>query len=149
MRRVAASASRAAVAFVAMEPVAYAAHRWLMHGPGWSWHADHHRRHHQRWERNDRFPLTFAALTFTAMAAGASVPRLRWLRDVGVGISAYGVAYALVHDVVIHQRLSRPVRSPRLDRLVDAHRRHHLGGGEPYGMLAPVVPRTQRELAPR
>ena len=28
---------------VAMEAVAYAAHRWVMHGPGWFLHKSHHR----------------------------------------------------------------------------------------------------------
>ena len=56
----------AVAAFVLMEPVAYAAHRWLMHGPGWSWHRSHHRRRSGRLERNDRYPLVFAAATVGA-----------------------------------------------------------------------------------
>ena len=28
---------------LAMEGVAYVAHRWVMHGPGWFLHASHHR----------------------------------------------------------------------------------------------------------
>lgn len=147
MRAVRRSLTRAAVAFVAMEPVAYASHRWLMHGPGWSWHADHHRRHHGLLERNDRYPVTFAAATVSAMALGQAVPRLRWLRDVGAGVTAYGLAYAFVHDVHVHERLPWRARSDRLDALAEAHRLHHRFGGEPYGMLVPVLPRSLRERA--
>ena len=31
-----------AAAFVAMEGVSYAGHRWVMHGPGMGWHRSHH-----------------------------------------------------------------------------------------------------------
>lgn len=142
------AAVRAGVAFVAMEPVAYAAHRWLMHGPGWSWHASHHRRRTTTFERNDRYPAAFASATIGAMAIGTAVPRLRWLRDVGVGVTAYGMAYAFVHDVHVHERVPalrlRTGRTARvLDGLADAHRQHHRSGGEPFGMLVPVV-RTAR-----
>ena len=30
----------------AMEGVAYVAHRWVMHGPGWFLHESHHRPRH-------------------------------------------------------------------------------------------------------
>jgi beta-carotene 3-hydroxylase len=139
---------RAAVAFAAMEPVAYGAHRWLMHGPGWGWHASHHRRRTEPFERNDLYPVTFAAGTVSAMALGTAVPRLRWLRDVGAGITAYGAAYAFVHDVHVHERVAAlRIRSRRLDRLAEAHALHHRFGGEPYGMLVPVLPRALRARA--
>lgn len=139
---------RAAAAFAAMEPVAYAAHRWLMHGPGWGWHASHHRRRTTTFERNDLFPLTFATGTVSAMALGTVVPRLRWLWDVGAGVTAYGAAYAFVHDVHVHRRAGGlHLSSRRFDGLADAHALHHRFGGEPYGMLLPVVPRALRERA--
>jgi beta-carotene 3-hydroxylase len=65
-----------------------------------------------------------------------------------VGAAAYGLLYALVHDVYIHRRL--PLfgrRHALLDRLAEAHRIHHLFHGEPYGMLLPVVPRVLRQRA--
>lgn len=31
-----------AITFVAMEGVAWSAHKYLMHGQLWSWHHDHH-----------------------------------------------------------------------------------------------------------
>lgn len=136
-------------AFLAMEPVAYAAHRWVMHGPGWGWHRSHHRRRRGTFERNDRYPVTFATTTVAAMAVGAAVARLRWLLPVGAGVSAYGAAYAYVHDVHIHGRVPAiDVDSAVLDRLARAHEQHHRGGGEPYGMLVPVLARRSAADGP-
>ncbi|MGH9077513.1 MAG: sterol desaturase family protein [Acidimicrobiales bacterium] len=137
----------AVVAFSAMEPVTYAAHRWVMHGVGWALHRSHHRRRAARFEANDAFPVMFAAVTVAVMAAGALSPSLHLLVSVAVGVTAYGAAYAFVHDVYIHARLGRlPALGP-LERLRDAHAIHHLYGGEPYGMLCPVVPRRLRQRA--
>jgi beta-carotene 3-hydroxylase len=140
----------AGVAFVAMEPVAYVAHRFVMHGPGMSWHRSHHRPRTGPVERNDRFPLVFGAATFLAMLAGALVPAVALLLPVGAGVSAYGFVYALVHDGYIHRRLPGfRWRAAPLDHLAEAHGLHHRFGGEPYGMLAPVVPAALRARAAR
>jgi beta-carotene 3-hydroxylase len=125
-----------------MEPATYLVHRFVMHGPGWTWHGSHHRRPVGRFERNDRFPIVFASTTIAGMALGARVRRLRWLLPVGAGVTSYGMAYALVHDGWIHDRFPTP-RAPRpAERLAAAHRLHHRFGAEPYGMLVPVVPRS-------
>ena len=44
-------------AFVAMEGVSYATHRWVMHGFALAWHRSHHAPATSRFERNDLFPL--------------------------------------------------------------------------------------------
>jgi beta-carotene 3-hydroxylase len=139
----------AAVAFVVMEPLTYAAHRYLMHGPALGWHRSHHQPPVGTFERNDRFPLAFGTFTFLVMLLGATVPAVGFLLPVGLGVTAYGATYALVHDVYIHRRVPglRAWRSPRLDRLAEAHALHHRFGGEPYGMLAPVVPAELRDRA--
>ena len=135
------------LAFLSMEAVSYLAHRFVMHGPGMGLHRSHHRPTASRFEANDLFPVTFAAVTILVMAAGATLPSLEVLFRVGVGVTLYGAAYAFVHDVYIHARLGRlPVIAP-LEWLKDAHRIHHLFGGEPYGMLLPIVPRQLRERA--
>jgi beta-carotene 3-hydroxylase len=142
-------------AFVAMEPATYAANRWVMHGAGWTLHRSHHRRPRRSgspsrwagWEANDWFPVIFAAITIVAMAAGTTDRSLGELVPIAVGVTAYGAVYAFVHDVYIHARLVRlPVRGP-LERLRRAHALHHLYGGEPYGMLCPIVPRALAERA--
>ncbi|MGZ8282038.1 MAG: sterol desaturase family protein, partial [Allosphingosinicella sp.] len=45
---------------IAMEGVAYVAHRWVMHGPGWFLHASHHRPRPGRFELNDLYAAIFA-----------------------------------------------------------------------------------------
>jgi beta-carotene 3-hydroxylase len=137
-------------AFLGMEGVTYAAHRWLMHGPGMAWHRSHHAPPAGRFERNDLFPLCFAVLGVVAFAAAAISPALVALRWIGLGMTLYGVAYLFVHEIVIHGRL--PVALPAwsyLRWLRESHRIHHLFGGEPYGMLLPVVPRPLRARAAR
>lgn len=138
----------AVVAALAMESVAALAHRYLMHHPrGWAWHGSHHRPRKGRFEMNDLYPLVFAAVTITAMAVGNARPGWRWLFDVGVGVTAYGVVYALVHDIGIHGRLSggRPVLpGPWFRWVAAAHAVHHRTGKAPYGFLLPVAPRRFR-----
>jgi len=132
-------------AFVAMEPMTYLLHRYVMHGPGLGWHRSHHARHDGGLERNDWYPVVFATTTITAMLIGAVVPRLSLLLPIGAGVTMYGMAYLFVHDVYIHRRLARRLgRTPALDRLADAHGLHHRFGGEPYGMLFPVIPARLR-----
>lgn len=136
----------AMTAFAAMEPVAAAAHRAVMHGFGWSWHRSHHRPPKGRLERNDLFPLCFAAGT-TAVMAGASRAGRRAIVAAGVGVTAYGAAYAAVHDVCVHGRLSggRPLIGGRyLRRVAGAHAVHHRFGEAPYGFLVPIVPARHR-----
>ena len=136
------------LAAVAMEPVAALAHRAYMHRPrGWRWHGSHHRPRVGRFERNDLFPLVFAAVTILLMALGAGGGDRGWLYDVGLGITLYGIGYALVHDVCVHGRLTggRPVLpGPWLRWLAEAHAVHHRTAKAPYGFLVPVAPRRFR-----
>jgi beta-carotene 3-hydroxylase len=137
--------------FVAMEAVAAAEHRWAMHGFAWSWHRSHHLPPEGRFERNDRFPFVFAGLAIVLFVIGTNIEWLRTLVPVAVGITAYGAAYFLVHDVYIHGRLGgrHLPRIRALDRLGAAHELHHRFNGAPYGMLAPVVPASVRDRADR
>ncbi len=134
------------VAFAAMEGVSYAAHRWVMHGRrGIAWHASHHRPAAARLERNDLYPGLFSGVGVVLFLAAQTWP---WLQPVAIGITAYGVAYLVVHEVFIHRRLGVPLPHWRyLDWLRRSHALHHRYGGEPYGMLLPVVPRSLRERA--
>ena len=148
-----ASVAAAVTAFVVMEPVTYAAHRWVMHGIGWAWHRSHHRRRPEpnrfveQFEENDWYPVVFAGLTVMAMAAGSAWSGLGLLIPIGVGVTAYGAAYAFVHDLYIHGRFVQlPVWRP-FERLKEAHALHHRFNGEPYGMLCPIVPAELRARA--
>mgnify|MGYP001297391070 CR=1 FL=1 len=135
--------------FVLMEPLTAATHRWIMHGVGEWFHRSHHRPgSSSRWERNDWFPVAFASIVMFGFLIGFNT-ELTALVPLGIGVTLYGVAYALVHDGYIHRRLgvfgSR--RTVALDRLADAHRIHHLYNAAPYGMLVPIVPSELRARA--
>lgn len=136
------------VSFVVMEPVTALVHRFVMHGPGIFLHRSHHRNvahgDTAHLEANDAFPVMFAAIVMTGLALGFNIEALRVLVPIGVGITAYGLAYALVHDVHTHRRLGGTDGRPRplLDRLAAAHRVHHQRNGAPYGMLLPMMSRS-------
>jgi beta-carotene 3-hydroxylase len=135
-------------AFALMEPLTYAAHRWVMHGRrGWRWHASHHRASPGRFEKNDLFPVVFAAVVLALLAVGFNVRSAGTLVPVGVGVTLYGAVYALVHDGYIHRRFGRLRRRQGLERLAEAHALHHRFNGEPYGMLVPIIPRAVRSRA--
>ena len=86
--------------------------------------------------------MTFGAATIVLLAVGVWVGGGSALVPIGIGITAYGAAYLVVHDVVIHRRLPWPPIPDRLGaRLRAAHNVHHLYSGPPFGFLAPVVPR--------
>lgn len=141
----------AVLAFLAMEPITAATHRWVMHGFGEFLHRSHHRRGQGGWEANDWYPVMFAAIVNLALFAGFNWDGLGSLVPVAVGVTAYGAAYALVHDVYIHERLGwfRGRRIAVFERLADAHRIHHLYSAAPYGMLLPIVPSELRDRASR
>ncbi len=141
----------AAVAFALMEPITAATHRWVMHGIGEFLHRSHHRRQTGRLEANDWYPVMFAAIVNIGFLVGFNVDGFAGLVPIGVGVTLYGLAYALVHDVYIHGRLGwfEGRRIEAFERLADAHRIHHLYNAAPYGMLLPVVPAELRERAAR
>ena len=141
----------AMLAFALMEPITAATHRWVMHGIGEFLHRSHHRQQQTRWEANDWYPVVFAAIVNVAFLVGFNVDGFAGLVPIGIGVTAYGAAYALVHDVYIHSRLSwfEGMRIEAFERLADAHRIHHLYNAAPYGMLMPITPAKLRERAGR
>lgn len=141
----------ALLAFLAMEPVTAATHRWVMHGIGEFLHRSHHRPIVARFEANDWYPVMFAAVVNAGFFAGFNWDGFGALVPAGIGVTLYGLAYALVHDVYIHGRLGwfAGRRVAAFDRLAEAHRIHHLYNAAPYGMLLPVVPAELRERAER
>ncbi len=127
--------------FIAMEAVAWLAHKYVMHGPLWMLHEDHHRKMPGSFfEKNDYFFLIFAIPGVVCLAAGLYTS-LHSLLFVGLGITLYGACYFLVHDVFIHQRFKilRNTDNVYFRAIRRAHKMHHkhLGkhGGECFGML--------------
>jgi beta-carotene 3-hydroxylase len=141
-------AAVAVLSFVAMEPFTYLSHRFVMHGVARCVHRSHHVASGHGWEANDAFPMAFAAVAMVATFAAYQGLASRWILPGIVGVALYGATYAMVHDLYIHRRL--PLFRRRyavLERLAEAHRIHHLFGGEPYGMLLPLVPSRLRARA--
>ena len=144
-------------AFVAMEGVAWASHKYVMHGFAWGWHRDHHEPHDRFWERNDHFGLIGAGLSIAMFALGSPLVMgaRAWAPGtwIGLGVLAYGIAYSLVHDGLVHQRWFRWVpRQGYARRLVQAHHLHHATvgreGGVSFGFLLARRPEAlKRELA--
>lgn len=128
-------------AFVAMECVAWLAHKYLMHGLLWSLHHDHHQRDDgDFFEKNDYFFVIFATPGITCLWLGLDAG-FNYLFWIGLGITIYGFTYFLVHDVFIHQRFKifRNSESIYLKAIRRAHKMHHKHlvkhGGECFGML--------------
>ncbi|MEM6877575.1 MAG: fatty acid hydroxylase [Bacteroidota bacterium] len=128
----------------AMEFVAWAAHKYLMHGFLWVWHEDHHRPHHEEdgfFEKNDLFFLVFAIPSAASFIIGSNVDGLFWLFFVGVGIAIYGTIYFLIHDVYIHRRFKwfKQLDSKYSRAILRAHGHHHAittkEGAESFGLL--------------
>lgn len=128
--------------FVAMEGVTWLTHKYVMHGFLWTLHHDHHNKNHKHFfERNDAFFIIFAGIAMSLFSAGTFTEEWQKLIYLGIGITLYGFAYFMVHDVLIHQRLKWFTRTDNFyfRALRKAHKIHHkhLGKeeGECFGML--------------
>ncbi len=126
--------------FAIMEVITWLTHKYVMHGFLWYLHRDHHQPEAGILEKNDAFFVIFAIPSMLLIYFG-TFNQVWWMQAIGFGIMAYGFAYFLVHDVIIHQRIkwftrsnNRYVRSIRW-----AHKMHHKHldrhDGESFGML--------------
>lgn len=125
--------------YLAMEGVAWTTHKYVMHGFLWSLHKSHHEPRHGIFEKNDFFFLFYASIAMVLMYFGWENLDFRfWM---GIGVTAYGWTYFILHDVFIHRRGkwldkldSRYFRAMR-----KAHKVHHkkMGkeDGEEFGLL--------------
>lgn len=127
--------------FGLMEAITWLTHKYVMHGFLWYLHSDHHQPGYPGiFERNDAFFLIFAIPSIALFYWGIH-PSLNYLFFIALGILLYGIAYFLIHDVLIHRRLNwfHNTKNPYLRALRKAHKVHHkhLGKeeGECFGML--------------
>ncbi len=132
-------------ALVGMEVFAWAAHKYIMHGWGWGWHRDHHEPHDRAFERNDLFAVVFGTINAAMYLAGTLW--WEWMWWAALGVTLYGVIYAIIHDGLVHQRLFRFVpKSGYAKRLVQAHKLHHATvgkeGGVSFGFVFARDPQT-------
>ena len=129
--------------FALMEGITWLTHKFVMHGFLWYLHEDHHQPRGHLFEKNDAFFLIFAIPSWLCIMLGL-MNGVYWVVSIGAGIAMYGLAYFIVHDIIIHQRFkifthwnNRYVRAIRR-----AHKMHHKHlnkeHSENFGML--IVP---------
>lgn len=128
------------VTFFIMEGITWLTHRFVMHGFLWYLHEDHHKKGEGFFEKNDAFFLIFAIPCWLCIMLGLQY-QAYWVAAIGSGIALYGLAYFVVHEVIIHQRFKFFTRSNNtyIRTIRWAHKMHHkhLGKqeGESFGML--------------
>lgn len=126
--------------FAVMEGITWLTHRFVMHGFLWYLHKDHHQPEPGFFEKNDAFFLIFAIPSWLCIMLGLQ-HKLYWVAAIGFGVALYGLAYFIVHEVIIHQRFKWFTRSNNtyVRTIRWAHKMHHkhLGKeeGESFGML--------------
>ena len=127
--------------FFFMEFVAWATHKYVMHGFLWSWHKDHHEPHDNALEKNDYFAVVFSLPAVVCIVIGFEVQSLDILKYIGYGISGYGLFYFIFHDIIVHRRvkIKYTASSDYMKRLIRAHKIHHKHlkkeGAEAFGFL--------------
>ena len=135
--------------FFFMEFVAWATHKYIMHGLLWYLHKDHHQPEPGFFEKNDAFFLIFAIPSWLGIMLGMIYSYYVFV-FIGFGIAVYGFAYFLIHDVFIHRRANwlKQINHPYFMALRKAHKIHHKKrekeDGECFGMLL-VPPRFYAE----
>jgi len=129
--------------FLVMEFVAWFTHKYIMHGMLWNVHLDHHQvDKDKKLQKNDYFFLIFALPSMAFIILGSI--NSNYLLFIGIGIALYGLAYFIVHEIIIHQRIKifRNTNSKYIRAIKRAHKIHHKNiekeDGESFGML--IVP---------
>ena len=126
--------------FIIMEGVSWFTHKYVMHGFGWFLHEDHHQPKYDGFEKNDLFFAIFAIPSMALFYFGSNTEYI-YLLYIGLGILCYGIAYFIIHDVLIHQRFKwfKNTNNAYLKGLRKAHKIHHKNMGKKdsqcFGML--------------
>ena len=126
--------------FIIMEGVSWFTHKYVMHGFGWFLHEDHHQPKYDGFEKNDLFFAIFAIPSMALFYFGSNTEYI-YLLNIGLGILCYGIAYFIIHDVLIHQRFKwfKNTNNTYLKGLRKAHKIHHKNMGKKdsqcFGML--------------
>ena len=119
-----------------MEFVAWAEHKYIMHGFLWILHEDHHKPLRKGLQLNDLFVILFALPSFLLIFLGLLYDV--WpLPAIGAGMAIYGAAYVMFHDVMFHKRLKWLKLKPRgryFEGIITAHRLHHRQNGKEGGV---------------
>jgi len=131
--------------FWLMEAVAWAAHKYLMHGFLWFLHEDHHKVEEGFFQKNDFFFLLFAIPSWLCLMLGGIYVNVAALAA-GTGILLYGLTYFFFHEVLVHRRFPKlrnvmfqvPIKKyfRAIEKAHKAHHRHtEKEDGESFGLL--------------
>ncbi|TAE00061.1 MAG: fatty acid hydroxylase [Bacteroidetes bacterium] len=127
------------VSFVGTEILAWAIHKYVMHGFLWNIHKTHHEHNEGFFELNDIFSLFFGTISTVLIVLGANNFDYRFF--IGLAVAVYGMLYFVLHDVLIHKRIKffgRP-KTKYLSGIAKAHRAHHKSRekspSESFGLL--------------
>ncbi|MEC8739168.1 MAG: beta-carotene hydroxylase [Bacteroidota bacterium] len=127
--------------FCVMEFVAWFTHKYIMHGFMWRWHKSHHSVHNHMFEKNDLFAVVFALMSSALIVLSSEELISASFFPIGIGVCLYGVAYFLVHDVFVHQRIKllKKTNNNYFKAMRKAHKIHHKTltkrGAEAFGFL--------------
>jgi beta-carotene 3-hydroxylase len=132
------------ITFWGIEFMAWFTHKFVIHGFLWNVHCDHHTPSKDKFlKKNDLFFLIYGAPSWLCIMLGSMFAA--WtIMYVRFGILAYGIAYFLVHEVLIHQRFKwfRNSNNVYLRSIRRAHKIHHKHRnkeqGECFGIL--IIP---------
>ncbi len=128
------------ITFILMEGVTWCTHRFVMHGFLWYLHEDHHNPTGSKIEKNDAFFLIFAIPSWLCIMLGLQNKNYI-AAAIGFGIALYGLAYIIVHEIIVHQRVKWFTRSKNtyIKTVRWAHKMHHKHidkhDGESFGIL--------------
>lgn len=134
------------ITFWFMEFVAWFAHKYVMHGTLWTLHEDHHvppkQKKHGFFEKNDWFFVIFAVPSMILYILGGVFAN-PYFFAIAIGITLYGVAYFVFHEIVFHRRLNirwiKKWNGLYIRALRRAHANHHkhlsYENGECFGLL--------------
>ncbi|MFT6815229.1 MAG: beta-carotene 3-hydroxylase [Sphingobacteriales bacterium] len=115
---------------ILMECVAWANHKFIMHGFLWNIHKDHHEKHNKTLENNDFFSFIYAIPSIFLIVNGTTGGS-KYGMMIGIGVAIYGLIYTLVHEGFIHQRLrifSKKTYNIYFNALRKGHWAHHAKG---------------------
>lgn len=129
------------VSFALMEGVAWFTHKYIMHGILWSWHKDHHVHGKGFFEKNDLFSIFFSLIAMGFIFSGLLVEGLWFNFYIGLGVTGYGLAYFIFHDVIVHRRYKHKWKfgGRYMRKIIRVHKVHHKNlkkdGAEAFGFL--------------
>ena len=121
--------------FFFMEFVAWFTHKYIMHGFLWALHKDHHQVDKDKtFQKNDYFFLIFAIPSIIFFVIGSQ--DFNYLFFIGVGIALYGLAYFIIHEIIIHRRIPAPDKTKNryIIAIRKAHKIHHKNRNKEHGI---------------